>query len=203
MTGLELERIARDVIPPEGATQVVAVVDHQPGARLQNGSPSGLGGRTRFGAAFLMDGLRRSTPIALFDRQADALRLVGILNGRPTSRGGLDTATPVERRAVADPVRPPAPVQDGAGLTAGDTCPGCGGPTPPGRHGQRRATCSAACRQRVSYRRDAEARAAATRTGTPDLTPSRASEPATTDPTHTARIPERGASDEQLPIFGS
>jgi hypothetical protein len=73
-----------------------------------------------------------------------------ILNG-PASRGQLAPTTPEAwTRAVPDPAGPEAsgPEPD-ASLTAGGGCAGCGGPLPPGRHGQRRLTCSAACRQRA------------------------------------------------------
>jgi len=62
-------------------------------------------------------------------------------------------------------------------------CAGCGGPLPPVHRGQRRLTCSPACRERARYRRGAG------QTG-PDedaqavvLTPSRPSEAVIADPT--------------------
>lgn len=234
MTGLELERLARSVIPPVGATALVAVVDHEPGGRLVNGSPSGLGGRTRFGVAWQLFGrVTHSPAIALFDRQVDARRFLDILSGRDRApRPGPDLApalgTVEQGQAQAQaPVRAdvlpstpavaagPEPV---AVMPAG-TCAGCGGSLPPGRHGQRRLTCSAACRQRARRRAGAEPTPASTDSGPGFVTPSRPS----TDPapieeadgdssavrrplrrsSEPAESPVPGARvDDQLPLFG-
>lgn len=116
MTTLDLIRIARTVIPPVGASMAIAVVDHEPGGKLSNGFPSGIGGRTRFGVAFLVEGRLKSAPIALFERQSDALHLVGIINGtadpasRPAPRGtGMlvgRTEAPVGEVPGASPIQP-------------------------------------------------------------------------------------------------
>lgn len=45
---------------------------------------------------------------------------------------------------------------------ASSVCAGCGGPIAPGRHGQRRLTCSVVCRQRVARQSADEARRADT-----------------------------------------
>lgn len=81
MTTPDLLRLARSVIPPVGATMAIAVVEGEPGGRLANGSPSGLGGRIRHGAAWLVDGRTRTAAIATFDRPRDAIALVRLLNG--------------------------------------------------------------------------------------------------------------------------
>jgi hypothetical protein len=38
---------------------VVVTVDHRPGGRLANGSPSGVGGETRYGLALTTNGIDR------------------------------------------------------------------------------------------------------------------------------------------------
>lgn len=86
-TTAELERIAERAIWPSGSTDVVGVVDVKPGGRLPNGSPSGIGGETRYGAAFF-DGLRRSPAIAMFEKRTDADRLIRILKDGSTLRSG-------------------------------------------------------------------------------------------------------------------
>jgi len=167
MTTAELERLARGIIPPVGASSIVAVVEHEPGGRLVNGSPSGLGGRTRFGVAWQLFGRVVYQPaIALFDRQADAHHFLDILAGRvPTSRPGPDLAPATgaveQGQAQAEaPVRVPGLPSTPAAATgpepaaaipepATGRCAGCGSPIPPGRHGQRRLTCDATCRQRA------------------------------------------------------
>jgi 5-methylcytosine-specific restriction endonuclease McrA len=158
----DLERLARTLVQPSGTRGAVAVVDHTPGGRLSkplDSYPSGIGGRTRWGAAWQVDGGRgMPITIALFDRQADAHRLVRLINGTtstsrpasrvpvseepaevPTSRGASPSLPVTATNSVAVEPEP-----------ATELCAGCGKPIPPGRHGQRRLTCSAACRQRAS-----------------------------------------------------
>lgn len=200
MTTVDLVRLARTVIPPVGATMAIAVVEHESGGKLANGAPSGLGGRTWHGAAWLIDGRTRTAPIALFDRPRDALALVRILNGE-APRGPLAPTTPVdERRAVPDPAGPgaPGPVP-GVPSTAGDVCAGCGDPIPPGRHGQRRRTCSVACRQRARGRRGSNARQADTGGGvTPSIAP-RASVADAFDSTDPVSLEEAGGGSSARP----
>ena len=177
MTIVELEAIAAQAVRPAGQYSVVAVVDHKPGGRLANGSPSGIGGETRYGAAWF-DGLRRSKPIALFARQRDAFTLIDLLTDR-TLRSAPRSAAPrsqAEGPAEGGAVRsarsherstPPLPdvaeVLTGArgGRTASTTYPTPGSPGAPlckargrsledlpvARNGQRRQTCDDACRQ--------------------------------------------------------
>lgn len=108
------------------------------------------------------------------------------LEGHPTSRRAPDLASgsPLpssqglalgeapEGRALSVP----QPAEVGSTISAGTTCPGCGGPLPPGSRGQERKTCSAACRERLRYQRAANApRPDADSTG-PNLTPSQPSD---------------------------
>jgi endogenous inhibitor of DNA gyrase (YacG/DUF329 family) len=200
MTGVELVRIARSIIPPVGATMAIARVDEQ----------------LKHRAAFLIDGRIHGDAVGpAFDRPRDAIALVRILNGDEASRPAPDPdlARPAlgtgSDRRDADPTPPEAPVLGagastlgpavaippaaaGASRTAG-TCPGCGGPLPPGRRGQARATCSDRCRRRVARRAAEEtARLDTDGAGSP-VTPSRPS----TDPT------ARPAADaHRLPAAG-
>lgn len=109
-TIVELEAIAARAVWPAGATSVVALVEVTPGGRLANGSPSGIGSVTRFGAAYF-DGRRRSAPIALFDQQRDAFQLIDLLSGRTLRSAPRSVAPrsqaegPAERGAVRS-VRP-------------------------------------------------------------------------------------------------
>lgn len=77
----ELQAIAAGVVVPPGATDVVMVVDHTPGGMLPNGTPNGLGGQTRYGPAFFIDGRKADEPIALFDTQAEARQLLKLIAG--------------------------------------------------------------------------------------------------------------------------
>lgn len=82
MTTADLVRIARDVIPPAGASTPVATVEHTPGQTLPSGAPAGVGGRTVYRAAWLVDGLRRSAPFGpAFDRPRDLGRFLAVLTG--------------------------------------------------------------------------------------------------------------------------
>lgn len=95
MNAVELERIASSTIPPVKATGLCLVVDQEPCGVLVSGAPSGIGGRTRFGPAWIIDAHRKSAPIALFERQADAHRLLAMLRGdAPAPRSGPDLAQP-------------------------------------------------------------------------------------------------------------
>lgn len=79
-TDAELREIALAAVPPSGTLDCVAYVEHTPGGTLPNGTPNGLGGHTRYGAAWF-DGLKTSAPIALFDDQKDAYRLINLITG--------------------------------------------------------------------------------------------------------------------------
>lgn len=186
MTAVELERLARTLVQPSGTTGAVAVVDHTPGGRLSkplDTYPSGVSCRTRFGVAWMIGGLHQSTPVATFDRQSDALRLVALINGtdrtpRPASRLPV-TEEPPEAPVRAD-VSPSLPVAAANSVAvesrpASRRCAGCGGPLPPGRHGQRRLTCSATCRQRARRRHGEDPASTDADSGTSDVTPSRPS----------------------------
>jgi hypothetical protein len=77
----EIEAIAAAVVLPEGATDLCMVVAHEPGGKMPDGSPSGIGGSTRFGPAWVIDGRAKSEPIALLDKQADARALLRLIAG--------------------------------------------------------------------------------------------------------------------------
>lgn len=138
MTTAELERIVRGAVWPAGSIDVVALVDVMPGGRLPNGSPSGIGVVTRFGAAFF-DGLRQSPPIAMFDRQTDAHNLIRIMKGgtalgsAPRSvaarsqdagsaeRGAVPSVEPLARRSkLATPSGPGIEAQGVAATRSAD-----------------------------------------------------------------------------------
>lgn len=74
MTTPELAAIARDAIPPVGATSAVATSDHRPGPRPGTG--------VTFWQAAWFDGRRILGPIGPpLERQSDMLRLVALING--------------------------------------------------------------------------------------------------------------------------
>jgi len=77
----ELVELARGVVLPEECTDVVIVVDHEPGEKLPEGSWSGKGGRTRFGPAFVVRGRETQAPFALFESQRDAFELHALVAG--------------------------------------------------------------------------------------------------------------------------
>jgi hypothetical protein len=82
MTTADMVRAARDVIPPAGSAVPVATVDHTPGRRLPTGAPAGVGGRTTYRAAWLVDGIARSAPFGpSFDRPRELGRFIGLLTG--------------------------------------------------------------------------------------------------------------------------
>jgi hypothetical protein len=183
----DLERLARTLVQPSGTRAAVAIVDHTPGGRLSkplDAYPSGIGGRTRFGAAWQVDG-GRGMPIAIatFDRQDDALRLVRLINGTADRTPRPAPRPPVLEELPEAPVRadvlPSMPVAATVSVAVeskpAGRCAGCGVPLPPGRRGQRRSTCSAACRQRARRHPAEEATSTATDSGTASVTPSRAS----------------------------
>lgn len=166
MTGLELAAIARDVIPPVGATSAVATVDHRPGDRPGTGT-------TRWQARWF-DGRRHLGPIGpAFERQRDMLRLVSIVNGsdRPGSRrpaaSDLASSTtwglPAGEQGRDEPAcevsgrtSMPAshdPPRDGAGPRL---CDGCDRPLPQDSRPNRR-THGPACRVAALRRRAAAA----------------------------------------------
>jgi hypothetical protein len=163
MTGLEFERLARSTIPPVGASGAVAIVDHTPGGRLSkplDSYPSGIGGRTRWGAAWQVDGgLQAPRTIALFDRQSDALRLVRLINGttdrtpRPAPRPPvLEELPEAPVRADVSPSLPVAAMNSVAVEPEPATCAWCREPIPPGSR-RHRTTCSDRCRTAAARHR--------------------------------------------------
>ncbi len=140
MTAVELERVARSIVPPVGATMAIARVDEQ----------------LKHRAAFLIDGRIRGDYVGpSFDRPHDAIALVRILNGEAPRPDQSDLArlpgTHPDRRDEVGQTEAPAP-QDASTSSASSRCVVCLGPLPPGSRRQRR-TCSGACRERAAYRR--------------------------------------------------
>lgn len=176
MNALELERIARQIIPPVGATMAIARVDEQ----------------LKHRAAFLIDGRIHGAPVGpSFDKPRDAIALVNLLNGE-TPRPRLDDSAgpggPTSGDARVEPEAPSLGL--GADSRSGRRCVVCKGPLPPGSRRQRR-TCSGACRVALARSREGT-KAAETDTDSPALvsvTVSAAPErsgSASTDPTASA-----------------
>lgn len=95
----ELRVIAAGVVVPPNATDVVMAVEHTPGGTLPNGTPNGLGGKTRYGPAFFIGGLRPGEPIALFSTQAEARELLALIAG---PEGELWQRKEARRRRIAE-----------------------------------------------------------------------------------------------------
>lgn len=128
----------------------------------------------------LVNGLYKLDVGQPFATPREALDYVKANNGeapRPTSAPDLARAVRVstddaDRRDEA-PASTEAPGPQEASTSG---CAGCGGPLPPGRHGQRRLTCSAACRRTAARRAAAEAARVDTDAISAPVTPSRPSE---------------------------
>lgn len=106
----ELERMALDVVIRDDA--VCAVVDVEPSGRLADGSPSGYvvdadgtrrQPRTTYGAAWLIDGLRRSKPFATFDDAADLYAFLDLLQTGSTSRSRPRSVAGTGAHSVSGP----------------------------------------------------------------------------------------------------
>ncbi|HET7030384.1 MAG TPA: hypothetical protein VFI34_07720 [Candidatus Limnocylindrales bacterium] len=122
----ELVRIAARVVPPVGASQLVATVDVEPCGRLSNGVPSGVvveadgtkrPPRTTYGVAWLVDGRVRTDPFATFDRGDDAYHLIRILEGevatpRPAAHRGEPLPRADASASAADPELRPEPPRE-------------------------------------------------------------------------------------------
>lgn len=77
----EIARIAQEAVLPEGVTDVRMTTVVTPGDTLPNGTPSGRGGRTQHGPAWVIRGREESEPVHLFDSVTDALALYAGLVG--------------------------------------------------------------------------------------------------------------------------
>jgi hypothetical protein len=77
----EIEVFAMTVELPGGVTDVCMTVVVERGGKLDNGDPDGKGGSTKFGPAWVLEGRRKSEPIALYESQKDALALHAALAG--------------------------------------------------------------------------------------------------------------------------
>lgn len=78
----KIAEVLATAIPPAGTVDVMAVIVHEPGGKLPDGSPSGLGSRARYGAGWF-DGLEKSEPIGelLFDTPREAYDFINSLAG--------------------------------------------------------------------------------------------------------------------------
>jgi hypothetical protein len=127
MTGFDLARIARDAIPPVGATDLCLVVEVTEGGRLSNGEPAGIGVTSRYGVAWVIDGRAKSAPIATFGRHAEAMALMDLLTG-PALRSGPgrgvppapERTRPAASPATEDAAAPQPAADPGAGPRGGD-----------------------------------------------------------------------------------
>lgn len=208
MTALaELERMASRVVAPGSSSDVVAIVDVEPGGRLQSGGPSGVvveadgtkrAPRTRYGAAWF-DGLVKS-PIQWFDRASDAYTFIRILKGEPSSsRRETPAAAVASIHPGGNGGATPRPTDvPPASASEPGTCPECGGPMPPAGHGQRRLTCSDRCRTaRRRALRGAPTEAEASGASAPRVTASRAPAPTSRPAGHFVAAPSRSGSAER------
>lgn len=68
-----IHEMLANVVLPSGVTDVCMVVEHTPGTKIPGTDyPSGLGGHTQYGPAFVVDGRITTAPVALFDTQVEA-----------------------------------------------------------------------------------------------------------------------------------
>lgn len=85
LTSKDEERIHEmltNVVLPSGVTDVCMVVEHTPGTKIPGTDyPSGLGGHTQYGPAFVVDGRITTAPVALFDTQVEARYAHALLAG--------------------------------------------------------------------------------------------------------------------------
>ena len=63
----------------------IAFAEHTPGGRLSNGSPSGIGSRTQYGAAITYDGITRYESPRRFDKPAAAARFARGLESKESN----------------------------------------------------------------------------------------------------------------------
>lgn len=191
MTTAELQAIARDILPPVGASVAIAMVDHEPGSLLSNGYPSGLGGRTTFRAGFLVNGRQRIAVGPEFEDGRVARRLVKILNGeatapRPAPVIPADLPTGANEETVeSDQERTGAPLS----IAGSRLCAGCGLALPPDARPNRR-THGLSCRVAASRKRGGPGAANAPSAvsvdpAVLDVTLSRAQRPSEADPSPT------------------
>lgn len=67
---------------PLGVTDVCMAVEHTPGSKIAGTDLwSGLGGHTRYGPAFVINGRETTAPVALFDTQLEARYAYALLAG--------------------------------------------------------------------------------------------------------------------------
>lgn len=182
MTTVELERIARSIIPPAGATMAITRVDEQ----------------LRHRAAFLIDARIRGPFVGpTFDRPRDAIRLVDLLNGEASRSASQPDLARVKdstesRDEVVVPSEAPAP-QEASTSSASSRCVVCLGSLPPGSRRQRR-TCSGACRVALSRGAGGAKRPVADASGSPRVAVTVSAAPAASDGDQGGRLPVPTAS---------
>jgi len=122
----------------------------------------------------LVNGLYKLDVGTPFATPREAIDFCNQAAGLPARHPSPDLARAFgEATESRDAVAVPSEASGGASSSG---CAGCGGPLPPGRHGQRRLTCSAACRRTAARRVAAEAARLDTDGASADVTPSRAPE---------------------------
>lgn len=104
ITDDEIRVMALEAVPPSGTLDVVARVEHTHGGKIAGTDLwSGIGGETRYGAAWF-DGLK-ATPFGPdFENQRDAFKLINALAGEGSelwSRKEARRARIAEREAAA------------------------------------------------------------------------------------------------------
>jgi hypothetical protein len=76
-----IEEVALAAALPDGVTDAIMICESTPGAKLPNGDPSGVGGTTKFGVAWVLRGRETSAPVALYDTHAEAACLYEAITG--------------------------------------------------------------------------------------------------------------------------
>ena len=77
MTDIETLALDAEAEMPDNVTDATMVVDHSPGSKIQGtGYPSGLGGVTKYGVAWIIRGREVSATIAMFDTALEARTLL-------------------------------------------------------------------------------------------------------------------------------
>lgn len=77
----ELQAIAAAVTVPTNANDIRITIVSEPGGKLPNGTPNGLGGRTQYAPVWVLDGRTDSAPIAVLDSPHDARDLAKMIDG--------------------------------------------------------------------------------------------------------------------------
>lgn len=95
----ELDEIAATVVLPSGTTDLYMHVHHEPGGKIPGTDyPNGLGGKTTYGPAPIIDGRERGAPFFL-GTMGEARYLFGRLDGE---EGELWQRREARRRRIAE-----------------------------------------------------------------------------------------------------